>query len=584
LCSVALQTRLKQYMASKAIYGAVAVVGIAAASGAAYWFQNKPRGPQEIAGAAPAASAPAGAPGAAGGRGGAPGGPAGVEVAKVEKTTLQDDAQSVGSLRSRRTVMLRPEVAGRISQLGFSDGARIRKGQLLVQLDDVLQKAEVQQAQAQVSIQRANFMRNQELVAQNFVAQRVLDESAANVQVAEAQMALACARLERMRIIAPFDATTSISNVSVGDYVKDGADLVNLEDLSSMYVDFRLPERFQNRVRREQVVELQLDAFPNRAFKAKIEVIDPQLDANGRSVLVRATLPNTSGEAAVRPAGAGAGGPGAAPGPAGAASGPAAAASAQPKRAAPRPPARADASAESPRPSPSPEAQACAGLSASAGQAGVRPGSRAAASGQGGQAGAQRPGAAAATKPVPAAPTAKGGGGGGGAGPLRPGMFARVTAVFQIKDDALVVPEEAIVPQGGRQFVIKLVEQTEAEAKALAEQAAQAASAAAPASAPVGSGGNAMAAAAAPAAPTGFVDGKRLVSKRQEVRLGIRRAGKVEIVEGVSEGEQVVVAGQQRLQRDATPVRIVELGRPGGQGTVPGPQPTASAPSNPASR
>jgi membrane fusion protein, multidrug efflux system len=463
---------------------------------------------------------------------------------------------------------MRPEVAGRISQLGFSDGARIRKGQLLVQLDDVLQKAEVQQAQAQVSIQRANLKRNQELVAQNFVAQRVLDESAATVQVAEAQMALACARLERMRIVAPFDATTSISNVSVGDYVKDGADLVNLEDLSSMYVDFRLPERFQNRVRRDQVVELQLDAFPNRAFKAQIEVIDPQLDANGRSVLVRATLPNTAGEPATRPAGPG--GQGAAPGPAGAASAPPAAA----RPAAPRPQARANPNAQSPRPSPSPEAQACASLSATAGQAGVRAAGRPAAGGQGA---AQRPGAVA--KPQPGAGGASPP---GGSGPLRPGMFARVTAVFQIKDDALVVPEEAIVPQGGRQFVIKVVEQTEAEARALAEQAQAAAPPASAPSAAAGSGGNAI--ATATPAPNGFMDGKRLVSRRQEVRLGIRRAGRVEIVEGVSEGDQVVVAGQQRLQRDATPVRIVELGRPGGQGAAPGPQPAASAPSNPASR
>ena len=303
-------------MASRAIYSVIAVVGIAGASGAAYWFQNKPAGPTEIPAAVSGMSAAGvavlgargagttGGPGGAGGAGGAsgaggaggPGGPAGVEVAKVEVAKLQDDAQSVGSMRSRQNVMLRPEVAGRIMSMGFTDGGRVRKGDVLVQLDDVLQRAEVRQSEASMSIVRANLKRNQELVAQNFVAQRVLDESSAALQVAEAQVALSCARWERMRMLAPFDGTAGIRNINIGDYVKDGADLVNIEDLSSMYVDFKLPERFQGKLRKDQQVDLQLDAMPGRQFKARIEAIDPQIDANGRSISVRAVLPNTAGE------------------------------------------------------------------------------------------------------------------------------------------------------------------------------------------------------------------------------------------------------------------------------------------------
>ena len=280
-------------MPTKALYSVVAVVGIAAASGAAWWYQSRPQGPQEITALTPgrnpsAASVPAAS--AAAPRA------AGVEVAKAERARLQDEAQSVGSLRSRQSVMLRPEVAGRIKEIGFADGATVRKGQILVQLDDTLQRAEIKQAQAQVSIAKANLKRNQELVAQSFVAQRVLDESGANLQVADAQLALACARWSRMAIQAPFDGTVGIRSVNLGDYVKDGADLVNLEDISSMYADFRLPERYQGKLRVRQSVLLQLDAFPGRLFKATIEAIDPLLDVNGRSVGVRAVLPNSMGE------------------------------------------------------------------------------------------------------------------------------------------------------------------------------------------------------------------------------------------------------------------------------------------------
>ena len=121
-------------------------------------------------------------------------------------------------------------------------------------------------------------------------------------------------------------------------------------------------------------------------------------------------------------------------------------------------------------------------------------------------------------------------------GPLRPGMFARVTAVFAVKPNALVVPEEAIVPQGGKQFVIKAIPPSELPAPA------------------------ASAASGAASAPVVPADTK-FVSQRIEVKLGMRRGGQVEITEGLAEGDTIVVAGQQRLQKDGTPLRVVELGR-----------------------
>ncbi|MFZ9574429.1 MAG: efflux RND transporter periplasmic adaptor subunit, partial [Limnohabitans sp.] len=256
-------------MAKKIVYSIVAVLGIGAASTAAWWYQNKqPASTPAAAGGAPGVGGAAGAPGA-------PGAPraVGVEVARVEKLTLRDDAQAVGTLRSRQNVILRPEVAGRIMTLGFRDGSPVQAGQTLVQLDDTLQRAEVQQSLAQVSIAQANHKRNQELVAQNFVAQRVLDESAASLQVAQAQLALSCARLDRMRIVGPFSGLVGIRCVNLGDYVKDGADLINLEDISVLYVDFRLPERYQGKITPRQTVEMQLDALPNRMFKAQVEAI-----------------------------------------------------------------------------------------------------------------------------------------------------------------------------------------------------------------------------------------------------------------------------------------------------------------------
>ena len=516
-------------MASKIIYPVIAAIGIAVASGTAWWYQSKPKPALEVTASAGSGNAPNSAIQA-----GAPTGsassarPYAVEIAKVERAPLQDDAQAVGSLRSRQSVMVRPEVAGRIKLLGFTDGARVRKGQVLVQLDDVLQRAEIQQAMAQVSIAQANFKRNQELVAQSFVAQRVLEESAANLQVVQAQLTLACARWSRMTVVAPFDGTVGLRVVNLGDYVKDGADLVNLEDIGSMYVDFRLPERLQGKLRLQQPVELTLDAFPGRTFKAKIEAIDPLLDVNGRSVGVRALLPNTMGESS-RDADARGG-----PGPAKAGPvGPVALTSSAPTRPA------ASAGLARERPQTRPVAtvlggNGCPTEAAPVGRAEVS------ATPTGRASGATRAGGSAGS------PGSPGSAGSASIAPLRPGMFARVNTVFSVNEAALVLPEEAIVPQGGRQFVIKVV-------------APEAVPSVVKASLP---------------ADTQFV------SLRQEVKLGVRRQGKVEVTEGVVEGDTVVLAGQQRLQRDGTPLRVVEMGRPA-QGAASAPMGNASRPAAP---
>jgi membrane fusion protein, multidrug efflux system len=416
-------------MASKSVYSIVAVVGIAAASGAAWWYQNK--APVASAPSSTAASgagsgatsnastaAPTGGAGAAStGNAATPPRPASVESAKVEIVKLTDDTQAVGSLKSRQGVMVRPEVSGRITQLNFKDGERVKKGQLLVQFDDQLQQAQIKQSQAELSIAQANHKRNQELVAQNFISKRSVEESAANLEVAQAKLSLSQATAARLKIVAPFDGMTGIRTVNVGDYLKDGGDIVNIEDIAAVYVDFRLPERFQSKVKKGQKAQVDMDALPGRKFSAVIQAIDPMLDANGRSVGVRACIDNRQNQ-------------------------------------------------------------------------------------------------------------------------LRPGMFARVNTVFSEREKAIVVPEEAIVPQAGKQFVIKLLDG-------------------------VDKGG----------------EKETKTTQRVEVKVGIRRPGKVEILEGLAEGDEVVIAGQQRIQKDGTSVKVVELGKPGGKppNSAPG-APSATSP------
>ena len=218
-----------------------------------------------------------------------------VEVARVAVREIDDDISAVGTLVSNESVVLRPEVAGRVAAIRFRDGAAVRKGDVLVELDAAVQSAEARQAQAELSLARANADRIEDLFARQFVSGSARDEAASRLEVARANIALTQARLDRTRIRAPFDGIVGIRKVNVGDYVRDGDALINIEDIAVLKLDFRLPELYLARLKPGQELEVTSDVVPGVVFPAEVEAIDPLVDADGRAVLLRARLANDGG-------------------------------------------------------------------------------------------------------------------------------------------------------------------------------------------------------------------------------------------------------------------------------------------------
>ncbi len=218
-----------------------------------------------------------------------------VEVVVLQPTRVSEELQAVGSLRSNESVMLRPEVSGRIATIAFRDGQAVKRGQLLVALDSSLNQAEVAQARAELDLAISNLKRTEDLASRNFVSSSAQEQAASNVAVLAARLKLAEARLAKMLIVAPFDGIVGIRSVSLGDYVREGTDLVNIEDIHILKVDFRLPERYFTRIKAGQPVEVAADALPGTRYAGAIEAINPRIDASGRSLEVRARLTNTDG-------------------------------------------------------------------------------------------------------------------------------------------------------------------------------------------------------------------------------------------------------------------------------------------------
>ena len=135
---------------------------------------------------------------------------------------------------------------------------------MLVELDSSVERAELAQAEAQQVLARSNFERAKELRRNNAGTQRALDEADAALRTADALVDLAQARLDKRKLLAPFDARAGLRNVSPGDFVTDDTAIVNLEQIDPLKVDFRVPELFLPAVAPGQRIALAIDAYPRR--------------------------------------------------------------------------------------------------------------------------------------------------------------------------------------------------------------------------------------------------------------------------------------------------------------------------------
>jgi len=218
-----------------------------------------------------------------------------VETTLVVHAPFDRGITAVGSLRSDETVMLRPEVAGLIREITFKEGQPVKKGQVLLRLDDAIARAELAQASANLALAQSQNNRAASLQAEGFISKQGRDEAASNLKVQQAAVALARARLDKTTITAPFSGVIGLRNVSVGDYVNAGQDLVQLEAINPLKLDFRIPELYLTQVRAGQTLDVRFDALPRAARMGEVIAISPVVDAGGRSILVRAQAPNEDG-------------------------------------------------------------------------------------------------------------------------------------------------------------------------------------------------------------------------------------------------------------------------------------------------
>lgn len=210
----------------------------------------------------------------------------------VRPTSVPNALSAVGSLRAVREVILAPEVAGRITGLGFEGGGHVRAGAVLVQLYDGPERADRAAALAQAVLARQQLARSSGLLATGAESRETLQQRQSDYDRAAAAVQQLDARLAQKRIVAPFAGQLGVRRVNRGQYVNPGDPVATLTDLDRLYVDFAVPQQQLAKLRPGRAVTVTSDAWPGRSFTARVTVIDPQVSQESRNIPVRAELPN----------------------------------------------------------------------------------------------------------------------------------------------------------------------------------------------------------------------------------------------------------------------------------------------------
>lgn len=234
-----------------------------------------------------------------GARGG--GGRGAPTVVAVVATThrFTDGIQAIGTAQARESILLTPKVADTIRVLRFDSGDRVQRGQVLVEMGNVEQLADLEEARAQNQVAQEELRRYQELFNRGFASQARLDSVRAAADAAQARVNAGASRIADRTITAPFAGLVGLRTASPGQFVRPGDQIGTLDDVSEIKLDFDVPETRLANLAAGVEIEARAAAFPERVFAGRIANVDSRVDPTTRTVRVRAILPN--GDEAIRP-------------------------------------------------------------------------------------------------------------------------------------------------------------------------------------------------------------------------------------------------------------------------------------------
>jgi membrane fusion protein, multidrug efflux system len=218
--------------------------------------------------------------------------PDAVTTVKVSPETIQPSIPAVGSLSSPQGVMMSADLPGVVTAIPFESGSHVTNGQVLVRLDTRQEEAQLRSALAKLELARQNLERARDLGQKHVIAQSAFDDAKSQFDASTAIVDETRATIARKTILAPFEGETGIRQINVGQYLKSGDPIVQLDALDTVYVNYALPQQYLGMLHVGQPVMVKADGLPSREFAGTINAINSMVDTATRNIQVQATLPN----------------------------------------------------------------------------------------------------------------------------------------------------------------------------------------------------------------------------------------------------------------------------------------------------
>ncbi|MFI4956762.1 MAG: efflux RND transporter periplasmic adaptor subunit [Gammaproteobacteria bacterium] len=215
-----------------------------------------------------------------------------VTVATVTVSPMPVIVNALGSMMAENEADVTSELSGTVTEVAFEEGTMVDKGMLLVQINDALQASTLAQRQAEEVLANLDYHRLKNLIGKGAISQQEVDKAEANLKVAQANVAFAQAELNKTDIRAPFKGRLDLRNVSPGQYITSGQNLVRIVDKSSLKLRYAVPERFLSQLALDKPVTFHTSAFPDNVFEGKVSFVSPQVDVETRTITVEAHFEN----------------------------------------------------------------------------------------------------------------------------------------------------------------------------------------------------------------------------------------------------------------------------------------------------
>lgn len=221
-----------------------------------------------------------------------------VIVEEVIRKPFVDQIEAIGTTYAKESVVLTASLTEHMVRINLKDGERVKKGDVLVELDTEVDKARLASAKALLEESGKQLERTQTLARRGITAETRLDERERTRDTSKADVARITAEIDRKIIKAPFDGVLGLKRISVGMLVQPGTELATLQDISVLKLDFTVPELYMTSLKQGQDIIARTAVYPNREFKGQIATVEKRVDAVTRAVTVRAMLPNKDSELA----------------------------------------------------------------------------------------------------------------------------------------------------------------------------------------------------------------------------------------------------------------------------------------------